>query len=144
MGKLLVLLGQDHTIAYEAGRYATWFIPGLFSYAVLQPLTRYFQNQSLITPLLVTSCFVFFLHIPLSWVLVYKSGLGSVGGALALSLSNWLNAILLGSFMLFSPACSKTRAPLSMEIFDGVGEFFKYALPSAAMLWYLNFSLSNS
>ncbi|KAF3498403.1 hypothetical protein DY000_02057635 [Brassica cretica] len=134
MEKLLVFLGQDQSIAHEAGRYAAWLIPGLFSYAVLQPLTRYFQNQSMIRPLLITSSFVFCLHVPLCWLLVYKSGLGFLGGALAMGLSNWLYAILLGSIMFFSSACSETRAPLSMEIFNGVGEFFRYALPSAAMV----------
>ncbi|XP_010476594.1 PREDICTED: protein DETOXIFICATION 12-like isoform X2 [Camelina sativa] len=134
MEKLLVFLGQDPSIAHEAGNYAAWLIPGLFAYAVIQPLTHYFQNQTLITPLLITSCFVLCLHVPLCWLLVYKSGLGNLGGALALSLSNWLNAIFLGSFMYYSSACSETRAPLSMEIFDGIVEFFKYALPSAAML----------
>ncbi|KAH0877536.1 hypothetical protein HID58_064930 [Brassica napus] len=134
MGKLLVFLGQDHSIAHEAGRYAAWLIPGLFSYAVLQPLTRYFQNQSMIRPLLITSSFVFCLHVPLCWLLVYKSGLGFLGGALAMGLSNWLYAILLGSIMYFSSSCFETRAPLTMEIFNGVGEFFSYALPSAAMV----------
>ncbi|CAH8382474.1 unnamed protein product [Eruca vesicaria subsp. sativa] len=134
MEKLLVFLGQDHSIAHEAGRYAAWLIPGLFSYAFLQPLTRYFQNQSMIRPLLITSTLVFCLHVPLCWLLVYKSGLGFLGGALALGFSNWLYAILLGSIMLFSSACSETRAPLSMEIFNGIGEFFRYAFPSAAMV----------
>ncbi|KAF8095087.1 hypothetical protein N665_0341s0014 [Sinapis alba] len=134
MEKLLVYLGQDHAIAHEAGRYAAWLIPGLFSYAFLQPLTRYFQNQSMIKPLLITSTIVFCLHVPLCWLLVYKSGLGFLGGALAMCLSNWLYAILLGSIMFFSSSCSETRAPLSMEIFNGVGEFFRYALPSAAMV----------
>ena len=137
----LVFLGQDQAIAHEAGRYAAWLIPGLFSYAVLQPLTRYFQNQSMIRPLLITSSFVFCLHVPLCWLLVYKSGLGFLGGALAMGLSNWLYAILLGSIMFFSSACSETRAPLSMEMFNGVGEFFRYALPSAAMVWYFHFSM---
>jgi MATE family multidrug resistance protein len=134
METLLVFLGQDPSIAHEAGRYAACLIPGLFAYAVLQPLTRYFQNQSMITPLLITSCFVFCLHVPLCWLLVYKSGLGNLGGALALSFSNCLYTIILGSLMCFSSACSETRAPLSMEIFDGIGEFFRYALPSAAMI----------
>ncbi|CAH8252388.1 unnamed protein product [Arabidopsis lyrata] len=134
MGKLLVILGQDPSIAHEAGRFAAWLIPGLFAYAVLQPLIRYFKNQSLITPLFITSCVVFCLHVPLCWILVYKSGHGHLGGALALSLSYWVSASFLGSFMYYSSACSETRAPLSMEIFDGIGEFFKYALPSAAML----------
>ncbi|KAG5387120.1 hypothetical protein IGI04_038591 [Brassica rapa subsp. trilocularis] len=129
-----VLSYTNHAIAHEAGRYAAWLIPGLFSYAVLQPLTRYFQNQSMIRPLLITSSFVFCLHVPLCWLLVYKSRLGFLGGALAMGLSNWLYAILLGSIMFFSSACSETRAPFSMEIFNGVGEFFRYALPSAAMV----------
>ncbi|KAL0697767.1 hypothetical protein Bca4012_053889 [Brassica carinata] len=134
MEKLLVFLGQDQAIAHEAGRYAAWLIPGMFSYAVTQPLTRYFQNQSMIKPLLVTSCLVFCLHVPLCWLLVYKSGLGFLGGAVAMCLSSWLSAVLLGSVMFFSSACSETRAPFSMEIFSGVGEFFRYALPSAAMV----------
>ncbi|XP_010496890.1 PREDICTED: protein DETOXIFICATION 12-like [Camelina sativa] len=134
MEKLLVFLGQDPAIAHEAGRYAAWLIPGLFAYSALQPLTRFFQNQSLISPLLITSCVVFCIHVPFCWLLVYKSGLGNLGGALAISLSNWLYVFILLSFMFFSSACSETRAPLSMEIFDGIGEFFKYALPSAAMI----------
>ncbi|XP_010421578.1 PREDICTED: protein DETOXIFICATION 12-like isoform X2 [Camelina sativa] len=40
MEKLLVFLGQDP---------AAWLIPGLFAYSVLQPFTRFFQNQSLLT-----------------------------------------------------------------------------------------------
>lgn len=51
-----------------------------------------------------------------------------------MGLSNWLYAILLGSIMYFSSSCFETRAPLTMEIFNGVGEFFRYALPSAAMV----------
>ncbi|CAN6902322.1 unnamed protein product [Brassica oleracea var. botrytis] len=120
--KLLVFLSQDHAIAHEAGRYAAWLIPGLFSYA------------SMITPLLITSTLVFCFHAPLCWLLVYKSGLGFLGGAVAMGLSSWLCAIILGCIMCFSSACSETRAPLSMEIFNGVGEFFRYALPSAAMV----------
>ena len=53
-----------------------------------------------------------------------------------MGLSNWLYAILLGSIMYFSSSCFETRAPLTMEMFSGVGEFFRYALPSAAMVWY--------
>ncbi|KAK0575200.1 hypothetical protein LWI29_035388 [Acer saccharum] len=38
MGKLLLLLGQDPSIASEAGKYTLWLIPALFGYATLQPL----------------------------------------------------------------------------------------------------------
>ncbi|KAI5353215.1 hypothetical protein L3X38_006108 [Prunus dulcis] len=36
--------------------------------------------------------------------------------------------------MKFSSACSKTRAPISKELFHGMGEFFHFAIPSALML----------
>ncbi|KAG2274987.1 hypothetical protein Bca52824_057542 [Brassica carinata] len=76
----------------KAGRYVVWLIHGLFSYPVLQPLARYFRNQRMIRPLLITSKFVLCLHVPLCRLLVYKSGIGFLGGALAKGLSSWLCA----------------------------------------------------
>ncbi|WMV14816.1 hypothetical protein MTR67_008201 [Solanum verrucosum] len=38
--KLLILMGQDPSIATEAGKYAIWLIPTLFPYAILQSLVR--------------------------------------------------------------------------------------------------------
>ncbi|GLT54572.1 hypothetical protein SLA2020_277630 [Shorea laevis] len=35
--------------------------------------------------------------------------------------------------MKYSSACAKTRVPISMEIFQGIGEFFRFAIPSAVM-----------
>ncbi|XP_050223069.1 protein DETOXIFICATION 12-like [Mercurialis annua] len=134
MGKILVFIGQDPVISHEAGQYMIWLIPGLFAYAALQPLVRYFQMQSLISPMLLSSCATLCFHIPLCWVLVYKSGLQNVGAALALSISSWLNVIILGLYMAHSAACAKTRAPISMELFHGIGEFFRYAVPSALMI----------
>ncbi|KFK22084.1 hypothetical protein AALP_AAs46356U000100 [Arabis alpina] len=72
--------------------------------------------------------------------LLITAWLGYIGGTLALSFSYGLYAILLGSFMCFSSASSKTCAPLSMEMLDDVGEFFRYGLPSVAMVWYFHFS----
>ncbi|KAL5761138.1 hypothetical protein ACOSQ2_019976 [Xanthoceras sorbifolium] len=134
MGKLLVLIGQDPEISHEAGRFIVWLIPAIFAYATLQPLNRYFQTQSLTFPMFLSSCVTLCLHIPLCWGLVFKSGLGNVGAALAISVSYWLNVIFLGVYVYFSPACAKTRVPISMELFEGIGEFFKYAIPSAVMI----------
>ncbi|KAM7271480.1 hypothetical protein ACFE04_030694 [Oxalis oulophora] len=133
MGKLLILLGQDPQISIEAGKYATWLIPALFAYAYLQPLIRYFQAQSLVAPLIVTACVSICFHVTVCWGLVFKSGLGASGGALATGASYWLNVILLGLYMKYSSACSKTRASVSMELFGGIREFLHFAIPSAAM-----------
>ncbi|CBI26943.3 unnamed protein product, partial [Vitis vinifera] len=134
MSKLLTFIGQDPVISHEAGQFSIWLVPALFGYATLQALVRYLQTQSLIMPLLLTSCAILGFHIPLCWALVFKSGLGSLGGALAIGISYWLNVIFLGLYIKYSPACEKTRVPVSMEILGGIGEFFRFAIPSAVMI----------
>ncbi|KAJ4825170.1 hypothetical protein Tsubulata_022537 [Turnera subulata] len=134
IGKLLILIGQDPIIAHEAGKFTTCLIPSLVAYATFQPLLRFYQTQSVIIPMLLCSCVTLTLHIPLSWFLVYKSGLNHLGGALAIGISNWLNVIFLGLHMRFSSVFEKTRVPVSMELFQEIGEFFRYAIPSSIMI----------
>ncbi|XP_035539826.1 protein DETOXIFICATION 12-like isoform X1 [Juglans regia] len=134
IGRFLTLIGQDPLISHEAGKFIIWLVPALFAYATLQPLVRYFQTQSLVMPMLISSLAILSFHIPLCWALVFKSGLGNIGAALAISISYWLNVILLGLYMKYSSACAKTRVPISMELFQGIGEFFQFAIPSAIMI----------
>ncbi|KAJ7943066.1 Protein DETOXIFICATION [Quillaja saponaria] len=136
MGKLLAFLGQDPQISHEASKFAVSLIPALFAYANLQALVRYFLMQSLIFPLLMSSTVTLFFHIAFCWTLVFKSGIGNIGAAYAIGTSYWLNVILLGLYMKYSTACAKTRAPLSFELFHGVGEFFRFAIPSAGMICF--------
>ncbi|KAJ6322000.1 hypothetical protein OIU77_011978 [Salix suchowensis] len=134
MEKLLIVIGQDPIIAHEAGRFTLWLIPAIFAYAIFQPLSRYLQVQSITIPMLVSSCVTLLLHIPLCWFLVFKSGLRNLGGALAVGISYWLNAIFLILYVKYSSACAKTRVPISIELFHGIGEFFRFAIPSAIMI----------
>ncbi|KAB1205628.1 MATE efflux family protein 8 [Morella rubra] len=134
MGEILVFIGQDPIISHEAGKFIIWLIPALFAYATLQVLVRYFQTQSLIVPMLVSSSVTLCFHIPLCWLLVFKSSLNHLGGALAIGMSYWLNVILLGLYMKYTGACAKTRVPISTEMFQGIGEFFRVAIPSAVMI----------
>ncbi|GAB2280015.1 Protein DETOXIFICATION 12 [Dionaea muscipula] len=133
-GKILAFIGQDPIISQEAGKFMTCLLPTLFAQAVLQPLVRYFQSQSLIIPMLVSSCITLCVHIPLCWVLVFNSGLRNLGAAVAMDISMWLNVIFLSLYMRFSSACAKTRSPPSMEVLRGIGEFFRFAIPSATMI----------
>uniref|UniRef100_A0A2K1ZG67 Protein DETOXIFICATION n=2 Tax=Populus trichocarpa TaxID=3694 RepID=A0A2K1ZG67_POPTR len=116
METLLILIGQDPIIAHEAGQFTLWLIPTIFAYAIFQPLSRYLLVQSIIIPMLVSSCVTLLLHIPLCWLLVFKSGLRNLGGALAVGISYWLNAIFLILYVKYSPACAKTR--VDPTIFD--------------------------
>jgi len=135
IAKLLILIGQDPLISKEAGRYIVWLIPGLFAYAISQPLTKFLQSQSLIIPMLWFSIATLLLHIPICWLLVFKTSLGYIGASLAISLSYWLNVIMLAAYIRCSNSCKETRLPPTVEAFKGVGVFLRLALPSALMLW---------
>lgn len=133
--KLLILTGQDPLIATEAGKYAIWLIPTLFPYAILQSLVRFLQTQSLILPMLLSSVAALCFQVPLCWVFVFKLNFGNVGAALSITVSCWLNAIFLVLYVKYSPTCKKTWVPLSTDVFKTIGEFFRFAIPSAVMVW---------
>ncbi|XP_062107450.1 protein DETOXIFICATION 14-like isoform X2 [Humulus lupulus] len=143
MDRLLILFGQDPLISQVAGQYSTCLIPALFGYAVLQSLVRFFQSQKLILPMLITSCSVLCLHIPLCWILVFKLELGISGAAFSIGASYWLNVVFLGLYMNYSSACEKTRIKFSKEAFRHIREFISLAIPSALMLCleYASFEL---
>jgi MATE family multidrug resistance protein len=138
MGQILVCLGQTRTISYEAGKFARWMIPALFAQASAQPLIRFLQAQSLVYPMMATSVLSVVCHVPLCWSLVYETALGFEGAAISMSICNWINAILLYLYVGFSPSCRRTRASLSWEALHGTRSFLHLALPSTAMVWYVN------
>ncbi|KAJ0900406.1 putative multi antimicrobial extrusion protein [Helianthus annuus] len=133
-GSLLILIGQNPLISHEAGNYLTYLIPALFAYAILQPLVRYFQMQSMLIPMLASSAVALCIHIILCWALVYKTGLGNIGAAVSMGVALWSNVVFLLLYMKYSPSCAKTRSPISVEVFHGMKQFFSFAIPSAVMI----------
>ncbi|KAH7650667.1 Multi antimicrobial extrusion protein [Dioscorea alata] len=136
MGKLLILIGQDTLISEEAGKYALYLIPALFAYAITQTMTKFLQSQSLILPMLLSSIAALCCHIPLCWFMVFKSGLSNVGAALSISISYWLNVLMLGLYIKCSDSCKATRTPFSLKAFKGINEFLRFAVPSAVMICF--------
>ncbi|KAJ0985735.1 hypothetical protein J5N97_004091 [Dioscorea zingiberensis] len=134
MERLLTFIGQDPEISHEAGKYALWLIPALFAYAIIQTMMKFLQSQSLVIPMVLSSIATLCFHIPLCWLMVFKSGLGNVGASLSISISYWWNVLILGLYIKFSDSCKPTRAPLSMEAFKGINEFLRLAVPSAVMI----------
>ncbi|KAI4352162.1 hypothetical protein L6164_006440 [Bauhinia variegata] len=136
MDQILVLFGQDPSISIVAGKYCIWLIFALFGYAVLQALVRYFQTQSLIFPMVISSTVVLVLHIPTCWALVFQLRLKENGAALAIGISYWLNVILLVVYMKYSQACKRTSIVFSTDALLHIKEFFCLAIPSALMVCY--------
>ncbi|XP_010524348.1 PREDICTED: protein DETOXIFICATION 8-like [Tarenaya hassleriana] len=145
MDKLLILFGQDPGISAVAYQYIIYLIPALFGFGILESLIRYFQSQSLISPMLWATLSALFLHVCLCWVLVHKLGAGVVGAAVSLGVAYWVNAILLWIYKDWSSTCEKSRAFDLSDVLSKIKEFFCFALPSAMMmcleLWSFEFMI---
>lgn len=133
-GQILAFLGQDPEISAEAGLYARFLIPCIFGYALLQCHIRFLQAQNNVLPMMVSTAITTLSHLLICWILVFKSGLGNKGAALANGISYWMNALLLMAYVRISPSCKSTWTGFSKEAFHGITEFLKLSIPSAIML----------
>ncbi|KAF5208095.1 Detoxification-like protein [Thalictrum thalictroides] len=133
-GHILTALGQNPDIAAEAGQYARFMIPSIFAYAILQCHIRFLQTQNNVFPMMITTGITTLLHIFMCWILVFKSGLGNKGAALANATSYWINVLLLVLYVNFSPACKKTWKGFSREALHNVLHFLRLGIPSALMV----------
>ncbi|WCJ40099.1 MATE efflux family protein [Euphorbia peplus] len=131
---ILIACGQDISISIEAGIYARYMIPSIFAYGLLQCLNKFLQTQNIVFPMMFFSGITALTHVLVCWLLVFKSGLGSKGAALANDISYWVNVILLGMYVKFSGSCSKTWTGFSVEALQNIFGFLRLAIPSAVMV----------
>jgi MATE family multidrug resistance protein len=137
MGRVLVALGQDPAIAQAAQSYTYWALPLVALYAILHPVIKFFQTQHAVVELMVSWAVMAVVHVPLCWLIVDKLGLGLKGVAIATNISTATNLAVSFAFIRFSPRFAKTFPSFTWEAFRDVGDFFRLAVPSATMLWYV-------
>lgn len=137
---ILVFLGESPRIASAAALFVYGLIPQIFAYAVNFPIQKFLQAQSIVAPSAYISAATLVLHLLLSWVVVYKVGLGLLGASLALSFSWWIIVIAQFVYILKSERCKDTWQGFTLQAFSGLPEFFKLSAASAVMLcletWY--------
>ncbi|KAM5553936.1 protein DETOXIFICATION 16 [Rosa sericea] len=133
-GHILKFLGQDPEIAAAAGTYARFLTPCIFAYAIQQCHSRFLQTQNNVVPMIVTTGSATLVHLLLCWLLVYKTSLGYRGAAVAISISYWINALLLAVYIRVSPSCIHTWTGFSKEAFHGIPNFIRLSIPSAIMI----------
>ncbi|XP_077253931.1 protein DETOXIFICATION 40-like [Tasmannia lanceolata] len=137
---ILILLGQSETIAAAAAVFVYGLIPQIFAYALNFPIQKFLQAQSIIAPSAYISSATLVLHLFLSWIAVYKIGLGLIGASLVLSLSWWIVVIAQFVYIVTSNRCKNTWTGFSIRAFSGLPEFLKLSAASAVMLcletWY--------
>lgn len=137
---ILILLGESSRIASAAAIFVYGLIPQIFAYAASFPIQKFLQAQSIVAPSAYISAGTLLVHLLLSWLAVYKMGLGLLGSSLVLSLSGWV--VVVGQFLyiLKSERCKYTWGGFSVKAFSGLRGFFKLSAASALMLcletWY--------
>lgn len=134
---IFVAMKQDKLISKEAGSYAYCMIPSLFAYGILQSIMKFLQSQNIVFPMMITSGVVALFHVVFCWLLMYKIGLGSRGAAMAISMSYWLNVLLMGLYVRFSSSCKRTWNGFSKKALHNVLDFIKLVVPTAIMIWYV-------
>lgn len=137
---LLIILGQSPEISHAASIFVYGLIPQIFAYAFNFPIQKFLQAQSIVAPSAYISAGTLLVHLLLSWIAVYKVGLGLLGASLVLSLSWWIIVGAQFVFIVKSERCKRTWRGFTKQAFGGLGEFFRLSSASAVMLcletWY--------
>ncbi|KAI4333544.1 hypothetical protein L6164_018334 [Bauhinia variegata] len=138
--EILVLLGEPKRIASAASLFVYGLIPQIFAYAANYPIQKFLQAQSIVAPSAYISVAALVFHILLTWIVVYKLGLGLLGASLSLSFSWWVVVVAQFVYILTSKKCKHTWTGFTLRAFSGLGSFFKLSAASAVMLslesWY--------
>ncbi|KAI7755801.1 hypothetical protein M8C21_014925 [Ambrosia artemisiifolia] len=137
---ILISLGQSPSMASAAALFVYGLIPQVFAYAFNFPMQKFLQAQSIVAPSAYISAGTLVVHLILSWIMVYKLGLGLLGASLTLSLSWWIIVVGQCVYILMSHRCKATWTGFSPKAFGGLWEFVKLSSGSAVMLcletWY--------
>ncbi|KAJ4887085.1 MATE efflux family protein [Raphanus sativus] len=137
---ILLFLGQSPEIASAASLFVYGLIPQIFAYAVNFPMQKFLQSQSIVAPSAYISTATLYVHLLLSWLAIYKLGIGLLGASLVLSLSWWIIVVAQFVYIVTSERCRETWRGFSVQAFSGLPSFFELSAASAVMLcletWY--------
>ncbi|GMJ06551.1 hypothetical protein like AT4G23030 [Hibiscus trionum] len=141
MRKILILCGQDETIANEAQWYLVYSLPDLLAQAFLHPVRIYLRTQSITLPLTCCAIFSILLHIPINYLLVSYLKLGLKGVALSGVWTNFNLVATLIIYILYFGVHKKTWGGLSVECFKEWKPLLNLAIPSCISVclewwWY--------
>ncbi|GJN24188.1 hypothetical protein PR202_gb11916 [Eleusine coracana subsp. coracana] len=132
--RILLLLGEPERIASAAWVFVVGLIPQIFAYAANLPIQKFLQAQSIVAPSAYISAATLAVHLVLSYLVVYRFGLGLLGASLILSLSWWIIVAAQFVYIVTSARCRRTWTGFSCRAFSGLPEFFKLSAASAVML----------
>lgn len=134
--QLYRLIGEDEGIAVAGGYVSLWFIPFVYNFVFSLTIQMFLQAQLKNMVIAWLSIFQFGIHIPLSWLLVYKLGYGLPGAMIALSTSSWF--LVIGEFIyIFGGWCPLSWKGFTVAAFKDLVPVVKLSIASGVMVWYV-------
>ncbi|KAK7290707.1 hypothetical protein RIF29_05310 [Crotalaria pallida] len=136
---ILTLLGQDKSIAKEAGFISLWSIPVMFAFVVSYTCQTFLQSQSKNIIISYLAALAIIIHVFLSWLLTIKYKFGIVGAMTSTILGYWIPNI--GQLIFVTCGwCSETWHGFTFLAFKDLWPVVKLSISSGIMLclelWY--------
>lgn len=138
---ILIFFGQDPIISSTASSYLAFCLPDLFFQSFINPLKIHLRTQNITFPLMLGSGFALVLHGPITYFLIYRTGLGIGGIAVAAAVTDFVLLITLILYMLFSGVYKRSWQGFSYECFQEWRPILGLAIPSCVSVclewwWY--------
>ena len=131
---ILKLLGQEDSIAQEAGIFSLWTIPVLFSFVVSFTCQTFLQSQNRNNIIAFLAFFSIAFHLILCWLLTVKLKLGIPGAMTSTILASWIPNV--GQLIFVTCGwCPETWTGSSFLAFKDLWPAVKLSLSSGVMLW---------
>lgn len=141
METIMLLAGQDVLLASKASWYLMMTAPSLFFLAGAEALKKYFTCQSLVIPPTIAAIATAVCTLGYNYVLIKVLDMGLTGAALAANLAQLTPLIILIIWFILREKSltaehseERTWNGFSKEALVGWVEYFKLAIPSAAMV----------
>ncbi|KAL7093041.1 hypothetical protein ACP275_11G018400 [Erythranthe tilingii] len=133
------LLGEESGIAASAGYISYWFIPMVYNFVFTLTMQMYLQAQQKNSFVAWISVVQLLVHVPLSWLFVYKLSWGVDGAMAALNISSWMVAFAELAYIM-GGWCPQTWSGFSTAAFKDLLPVVKLSISSGIMvcleLWY--------
>jgi MATE family multidrug resistance protein len=132
---LMVLLGQDEAIARSTKDYMVILIPGLWALSALQCINSWLYAQAKTKAIAAIAFAMAVIHPLWLWLFIYYFKIGFLGSAIALSLSKWVELIVL---LVYIAGCSdiikESEFEWSWAAWWDWGPFLRLGLPNLMMM----------
>ncbi|KAJ1985992.1 ethionine resistance protein, partial [Coemansia spiralis] len=134
--RLLVLMGQTEEVAELCAQFLRIWLFGSWPQVAFECLKRFVQAQGIMQASTWVMAVVAPLHLINTYALVWSPtfGIGFVGAPWAIVISNWVQFIGLLLYIALSRAREAWGGFTLLECLNGIYEFYKLAIPSAAMM----------